>query len=232
MPAYNNYYPIRIGDQIIWLRNFSNKLPGYKMVLGYDDAEMAAILADCAAAIYTLETWQPGVQQFAQAATTRAGLILNGPDGGNSVIWPNYAAPSEPPAPAPVNGGALKRIFAFIAAMKKITAFTDAIGEDLGTLGSVATEDPAAIPPVDAKVIGGQVIITFKKMGHMGVWVEGQTGSETDWTFLAIDTSNPYNDTRPLKVAGQPEKRRYRLCFWDGDPTKVWTDVIEVTFGG
>ena len=25
-----------------------------------------------------------------------------------------------------------------------------------------------------------------------------------------------YHDTRPLKVPNQPEKRRYRLCFWDG----------------
>ena len=40
------------------------------------------------------------------------------------------------------------------------------------------------------------------------------------------------NDTRPLKVAGQPEKRRYRLCFWDGEPTRVWSPVIEVVFGG
>jgi hypothetical protein len=60
----------------------------------------------------------------------------------------------------------------------------------------------------------------------------GQVGAETDWTYLAIDTSSPYNDSRPLKVAGHPEKRRYRLCFWDGDPTRVWCDVIEVTFGG
>ena len=56
--------------------------------------------------------------------------------------------------------------------------------------------------------------------------------NETEWTFLAIDTSDPYNDTRPLKVAGQPEKRRYRLCFWDGEPTRVWSAVIEVVFGG
>ena len=31
---------------------------------------------------------------------------------------------------------------------------------------------------------------------------------------------------RPLRVAGQPEKRRYWLCFWDGDPTNVWSDAV------
>lgn len=47
-----------------------------------------------------------------------------------------------------------------------------------------------------------------------------------------MNTATPYMNTRPLKVAGQPEKRRYRLCFWDGDPTRVWSPVIEVVFGG
>ena len=39
-------------------------------------------------------------------------------------------------------------------------------------------------------------------------------------------------DISPLKVAGQPEKRRYRLCFWDGEPSRVWSPAIEVVFGG
>lgn len=64
------------------------------------------------------------------------------------------------------------------------------------------------------------------------VWIEGQTGNETDWRFLAIDTSNPYNDTRPLTVPGQPEKRRYRLCYWDGQPSNNWSKIVAVTFGG
>lgn len=56
--------------------------------------------------------------------------------------------------------------------------------------------------------------------------------SDTTWSYLAIDTSSPYHDTRALRVAGQPEKRRYRLCYWDGEPTKNWSDTVEVTFGG
>ena len=27
-------------------------------------------------------------------------------------------------------------------------------------------------------------------------------------------------------------KRHYRLGFWDGQPTRVWTPVMEVVFGG
>ena len=40
-----------------------------------------------------------------------------------------------------------------------------------------------------------------------------------------------HNDTRALKVGGQTEERRYRLCLW-GHITRVWSPVIEVVFGG
>ncbi len=78
----------------------------------------------------------------------------------------------------------------------------------------------------------GEVLINFSKDGRTGVLIQGQTANETEWTFVGTDTSDPYHDTRPLKVSGQPEKRRYRVCFWDGDPTNVWSPVIEVVFGG
>ena len=41
-----------------------------------------------------------------------------------------------------------------------------------------------------------------------------------------------YHDTRPLTAPNQSEKRRHRLGFWDGQPTRVWTPVMEVVFGG
>ena len=103
----------------------------------------------------------------------------------------------------------------------------------MGIIGAESGDEADdAVPPVKHEVRNSQVIISFKKMGHMGVWVEGQVGDETEWAFLAIDTSNPYNDTRPLKVPGQPEKRRYRLCYWDDGPSNAWSDIIELTFGG
>jgi hypothetical protein len=33
-------------------------------------------------------------------------------------------------------------------------------------------------------------------------------------------------------VPGQPEMRRYRLCYWDNVPSNAFCDTIEVTFGG
>lgn len=226
----NSYYPARIGDQVLWLKNLRNKIPNYATALGYAAGDIAALQADADYCIYLLDTWQPAVRRFAEGATAYLRHILNG--AGNVTPLPDFALPATPPPPAAVAPGALLRIFAFVKNLKTRAGYTAAIGEDLGIVGSESTENESAVPPAKGEARSGEVVITFKKMGHLGVWVEGQIGDASDWSFLAIDTSNPYNDTRPLKVPGQPEKRRYRLCFWDGDPSNVWSDIIEVTFGG
>ena len=71
--------------------------------------------------------------------------------------------------------------------------------------------------------------LTFYKYNHMGVYIEGRRGTGA-WEFLAIDTESPYEDERPLLVAGAPEVREYRMRFWDkGTPNGDWTDVVKVT---
>lgn len=81
MPAHNAYYPLRIGDQIIWLINYRNKLPAYRTPLGYTAQEIADVQADADFIVYVLQTWQPSVQAFAHAANAQVRLLQNGPAG-------------------------------------------------------------------------------------------------------------------------------------------------------
>jgi len=229
--ARARFYPVRIGDQIVWLRNFRNKIGGYQTTLGYAAGDITAVVADCDRLAWLLDTFQQAVQSFAQAATAHLRLVQNGP-GAAPVDPPAFSLPATPAPPANVVPGALKRLMLFIANLKTRPGYTPPIGEDLGIIGAETSDDPDAFPNAKATAKSGQVVINFPKDGHLGVWIESQVGNETEWTHIAIDTSDPYNDTRPLKVAGVPEKRRYRLCFWDGDPTRVWSPVVEVVYGG
>lgn len=231
MPRTARYYPARIGDQIVWLRNFRNKIGGYQTALGYSADDITAVVADCDRMVWLLDTLQGAASGFGQAVTAHVRLVFNGP-GSTAVAPPAFALPGTPAPPANVVPGAQKRLFAFIKNLKTRAGYTVPIGQDLGAIGEEETEDPDEVPKAKGTAKSGEVILNFNKAGHLGVWIESQVANETEWTFLAIDTSDPYNDTRPLKVAGQPEKRRYRLCFWDGEPTRVWTAVIEVVFGG
>ena len=245
MPARNAYFPLDHGNQIIWVRNWRNKIGTYQATGGYTAGEITATVADGDYVLHLIENWHPGAQQFLQAATAHVKLVLYGPIA-TLVVPPPFFNGNNTGAVPPMAGawptavppGALVRIFAFITNMKTRTFCTPAVQEDLMIVGTEANVVVDPVPPASAEARSGEVRVRFtKKMpaegkSHMGVWIESQVGTETAWTFLAIDTSDPYNDTRPLKVAGQPEKRRYRLCFWDGEPSNVWTAVIEVTYGG
>ena len=224
-----NYFPNRAGDQVTWLKNYRTKIGNYQATGGYAVPEIIATQADADFCIALLETWQPAVAQFAKSATAYVSLIEDGPTGPAVVPIPTFAIAIAATAVLP---GALKRIFIFIKNLKTRAFYTPVVGEDLGIIGAGITPNPNAVPKVSAEARSGEVVVRFSKDGHLGVWVDGQVGAETAWSFLAIDTTDPYNDTRPLKVAGQPEKRRYRLCFWDGDPSNVWTAALEVTYGG
>jgi hypothetical protein len=117
--------------------------------------------------------------------------------------------------------------------MKLSTAYTDAIGSDLGIVGSedgAGKTSPKFISTLKQGAGCQCVSFSFSKYGHMGVHIESRRGSAGVWEFLAVDTESPYMDERPLLVAGQPEVREYRMRFWDkGTPNGDWTDVASVT---
>ena len=230
MPRTSSYYPARIGDQIVWLRNARNKIANYKVALGYADDDIAAFQADCDRLIWLLETLQSAAQSFAQSVTSHLHLMQDGPTG-PLVVPPAFTLPATPAPPANVAPGALKRITSFVNNLKTRTGYDDPVGQDLAVVGPQVIDNPNAYPDAKVEAHSGEVIGTFKKLGHLGAYWEGQVGNEAEWTFLAIVTTT-YHDTRPLRVPNQPEKRRYRLCFWDGQPTRVWTPVMEVVFGG
>ena len=231
MPQISRFYPGRAGDQIVWLGNYRNKIGGYQIAGSYLIPEINATIADADVLIYLLNTVQIQAQTFAQSITSHLDLMGNGT--GNALVpLPTFTLPLIPAPPANVLPGALKRIFAFITNLKTRAFYTEDIGANLQIVSSTTANDPNAVPSASAEARSNEVALTFKKSGHMGVYIETQTGDASKWTFLAISTGSPYHDTRPLSVDGQPEKRRYRLCFWDGTPTNVWTDAMEVTFGG
>ena len=156
-----------------------------------------------------------------------------------SLAWARrtWCSPASPPPDLPAGvtappPGTLTRIFALIAKMKLSAAYTEAIGTDLGIVGSEETEKQ--VPKFSAEAEQGDgcqcVRLRFSKYGHMGVYIESRRGANGVWEFLAIDTESPYEDERPLLVAGQPEVREYRMRFWDkGTPNGDWTDVVKVT---
>src|SRR5690349_14973355 len=68
----NSYYPFRVGDQLIWLVNFCNKLAGHATALGLTTGQVTAAVADCGWLIYVLQTWLGTARAWSESVTDAA----------------------------------------------------------------------------------------------------------------------------------------------------------------
>lgn len=225
-----DYYPSRIGDQVNWLDNYSVKLPVYGTTLGVAAGDVTASVNDAKWSNYVLGMWLTAVRNFSPSTTDAVDDVLTG-EGAAAVILPTFVPPALPAGVTAAIPGALTRIFTLVAKIKLAAGYTEAIGTDLGVIGSQETEKP--LPKISVEAVQGTgcqcVRLRFSKYTHMGVYIEGRRAAGP-WEFLSIDTQSPYLDERPLLQPTTPEIREYRIRFWDkGTPNGDWTDVVKVT---
>ncbi len=228
MAAKQRYYPGKEPAQVTWLTNYRNKISIHGPACGLTAAEITDIIADIDYLIFLLNVWHPSLQGDVKEGTDYKELIETG--SGVTVPLP-LATTFTPPAVRPP--GVLTRLFNQVQRVKLAAGYTTPIGEDLGIIGAAdSTERPFS--EFTLTVVDGEnyeeVVIRFKKFGHQGAWIESRRNNGP-WEFLAIDTSSPNTDTRPLLVSGQAETREYRLRWYDDGPNGDWSPVQKVTVG-
>jgi hypothetical protein len=218
---------------MIWYRNFTARFAAHATALGFSQADVAAVQADDAMLSYLVGDLLPTYTSALQARTAYKNRIKDGPLGS-----PGGSLPPAPPsaaAPAAVAPGVVPRLRQLVARIKAAPGYTEAIGFDLGIVGTDAGGSNAptlsAKPTVKAHAIANsQVRIDFSKEKFDGVLIESRRAGETGWTSLGTDNFSPFLDTRPLLEAGKPEVREYRLRYLQRDePVGDWTDIITAT---
>ncbi len=221
------WFPSTEGQRLVWMQNFLAKIGGYQATLGLAAGDITAITNDLTAYTYMINL--AGMfKTKAQDVTAYKNLMAdgNGPSGAyptNSVL---------PAAPTVVQFGVVARLSALVNRIVAAPNYTLAIGEDLGIVAPAPPDDPADPKPTASaqSLANSQVQVTWTKGAFTGVIVESQRASEVTWTLLAQDYFSPYIDTRAPLVAAQPEVRRYRLRYLQGDtPTGSYSDIIVVT---
>lgn len=100
--------------------------------------------------------------------------------------------------------------------------------------GPSSVVDPLTFKTVlKASVVASQVRVDFTKGGVDAVNIYTRLRGTTGWTKLALDSSSPYYDTRPLTNAAQPESREYMgRGVIDDEEVGVDSDIVSVAFGG
>ena len=231
----NSYYPARVGDQITWLNNFANKLPGQAATLGLAAATVTAIVADCLWLAYILQAWQPAVRAWSLAATNAVNLAQTG-DGTALMELPVFTPPALPGTVTATNTGALNRIFNLVQQIKDNKNCTDAIALDLGIIGSAhpAPDYTTLQPIIDAVIVGNQVNVKWGWNGYSAYLdmceLQVDRGDGKGFVPLAFDTTPGYTDTQTFPAA--PAKWTYRAIYRVGDgQVGLWSAPVSVVVG-
>lgn len=211
---------------MLWFANFTAKLVIHGPTLGATVAELASNAADNAC-VQALIPSTGRAQGDATEWVNLKRLELHGPETG---VLPTIPG-STPLGISPVMPGILIRLARFVQRLKGSPNYTEAIGADLGIIGAEITPSSPIKPQGSLSIVGPhEVKLKWVKANYTGVIVECQRAGETTWTLLGTDNFSPYLDGRPLLVAGQPEERRYRLRYLDGDAlVGEYSDVMSVT---
>ncbi len=193
---------------------------------------MRDAIADALWLAYLLGPWRTEQRRFALAATRSIEHAQTG-TGSDPMGHVAYVEPPLPEGVVPRPPGALKRLFKLIRTIKAVRNYDEGIGLQLGILPHKDTREHA-VPTFKLRVVPGmpnqRVKIRYSKHGHTGIFIQCQQ-DDGEWDKGTIATGSVFEDTRPLRVPGRPEIRRYRFCFWDEKAHGDWTDVVTVTVG-
>lgn len=225
------YYPVAISAQVLWLRHFAETLPLYNGVLAIQTRDMEDAIADARWLAHVLGTWRTELRRLALAGTAAIEQALT-VHGHNPQQLPVFD-PVPPEGILPRPPGGLRRLFQFIRVIKSVKGYDESIGSLLGILPKHDTRE-FPVPTFKIRVATGpvnqKVILRYSRHDQPGVFIQCQVG-EGQWDEGRIAMGSVHEDTRPLQVPGEPEVRHYRMRYWDGKPFGDWTDVATVTVG-
>lgn len=225
------FFPRTIGLRSEWFHNFAIELPLANPILQLPAAAVTAIVADARFCEYASGPYLTAGRDFGPSLTKSLEILYSG-FAVDPYVLPVFTPPPLPAGVTAVAPGALTRILAFCKTIKASPYYTEAIGLQLGIVGSEDTAEHP-VPTFNAVVERGPtcecVRLNFQKHGRMGVVVYCRRNNG-EWEELAVDNFTPYIDARPLLDPTKAELREYRLRYFDGHgPVGEFSDIVSVS---
>lgn len=198
-----DFIPTSLAELHDWEANFKNKVPGIAKQLNIPDSEVTPVLNEI----------------DAQDVTYNRILAIR-KEGKSATSDNNEQTKST-----------VSSIRFLSNRIKTAPGYTEAMGQELGIIGTDSYFDKAiAKPQLVAGKEGNMVIIRFNKEKADGAHIYSRRGGEKEFSFLAADTESPYHDKRPNLIPGQTEMREYKAWYFeDEDIFGQESDVVSIT---
>ena len=213
-----------------WLPRFRESFVKQAATLGFTGEEIAAVGADVDWLEYFSRRTE-AARAFLAGWMAARDSLRDGPSTDATPTVLDWAVPEPPAGPVPPPG-ALGRLRAVVARLKRHPGYDPGLGV---TLAVVRNRPAASVQPpqFSLRAQRDDVVVRFRKAGHQGVIIESRRGAETEFARLAVRTFSPFRDQRPVLVPGTPEVRVYRLRFMDHDePSAACSDLQEILLRG
>ena len=209
------YYPTTDAEQGIWWKNFGVKIALHGASLGISAAEISQIQADSLVLNYLNETIDSLKKELAKRIAYRNALTDNELGSTLGVI---PAAPVFTVAPTAVPAGINKSRAKFVARIKNHSNYTNAIGEDLGIIGSeTAAKIASDMPVLKATVNGGRVVLKWKKGKYKSIDLYVDRGDNKGFVLLTTATTTTYTDKYELPTGVNALLCIYKARYKKGD---------------
>lgn len=201
----NSFFPKAESAIVVWATNYQEKIATHATALGLTPAEVTAEVALCQAIIDAIN-----------AANNQKNLYKSAMEARDTTLS--------------FQGGELRLD---IARHKVTPGYTEAIGQDLGIVGTFVEFDPATYKPeIFGELFGGSVRIRFRKMGVDGINIYRRPKGSSTFTFLSRATRSPFEHHPVLAEPNQPEHWEYRAFGVLNDvEIGVASDIVEIVFG-
>ena len=113
--------------------------------------------------------------------------------------------------------------------IKKSDDYNEAIGRSLKILSTTVNnkdwDDMKPNPKI--KILANFVQISYTKSKSEGVRIFSRRNGETEFKYIAQNTSSPFKDTRPNQAGFSSERREYKLVYVkDNELVGQYSDVV------
>ena len=224
-----HYLPSGTNERGVWLSNFSTKLPDHATTLGVDAATVTSVQNDAQFYLFIV-TSHSAYKEKGKEWTAYKNLMSEGGPGDGAVP----AAPGLGTVPTLVLPGIFDRVRALVRQIKSAGGYTEAIGQDLGVIGSDLVVDFANMKPtLTYHLDAGHPVIEWKKGLADGLKIfVNRDGS--GFQYLDMDKRPNYKDTHTLPDVGTSTIWMYKAIYVTGDfeETGQFSDELAVTVAG